>query len=128
MLIGHVGSASGQLGGSRPGPEQKHQAGHSPAPAVLVVVEKEFGIVDAFWFFFYSYNLGNEVFGIRFGNHVGDWEHVLVRFQNERPNALFFSEHFFGEAYSFDAVEKIGSRVSCFGFWGPALACLGSCD
>ena len=112
MLIRHVGSASGQLGGSQPEPDQKHQAGRSAAPAVLVVVEKEFGIVDAFWFFFYSYNLGNEVFSTRFGNHVGDWEHVLVRFQNERPNALFFSEHFFGEAYSFDAVEKIGSRVS----------------
>ncbi|KAI9757427.1 MAG: Vacuolar protein sorting-associated protein 62 [Lichina confinis] len=108
--LGAARSASGQLGHSQPGPDQKHQAGRSAAPAVLVVVEKEFGIVDAFWFFFYSYNLGNEVFSTRFGNHVGDWEHVLVRFQNERPNALFFSEHFFGEAYSFDAVEKIGSR------------------
>ena len=51
----------------------KHPGGRSDAPVTLVVVEKEGGIVDAFWFFFYSYNLGNSVFGKRFGNHVGDW-------------------------------------------------------
>jgi hypothetical protein len=31
--------------------------GRSSAPAVLIVVEKGEGVVDAFWFFFYSYNL-----------------------------------------------------------------------
>lgn len=76
------------------------------------MVEKDFGIVDAFWFFFYSYNLGSEVLNVRFGNHVGDWEHTLVRFQGGRPTAVFFSEHYFGEAYTYDAVEKIGQRVS----------------
>ena len=86
--------------------------GRSNAPAVLVVVDKGKGIVDAFWFFFYSYNLGNKVFNIRWGNHVGDWEHTLVRFQHGKPKLLFFSEHNFGEAYSYGAVEKIGRRVS----------------
>jgi hypothetical protein len=69
-------------------------------------------VVDAFWFFFYSYNLGNAVFNIRFGNHVGDWEHTVVRFQHGEPKAVFFSEHSFGEAYTWDAVEKKGNRVS----------------
>ena len=92
--------------------QKRPGGGRSSAPAVLVVVDKGRGIVDAFWFFFYSYNLGNRVFNIRWGNHVGDWEHTLVRFQHGEPKLLFFSEHNFGEAYSYGAVEKIGRRVS----------------
>ena len=91
---------------------KRNRGGRSNAPAVLVVVNKGKGIVDAFWFFFYSYNLGNKVFNIRWGNHVGDWEHTLIRFQHGEPKLLFFSEHNFGEAYSYGAVEKIGRRVS----------------
>ena len=88
------------------------RGGHSDAPAVLVTINKGDGIVDAFWFFFYSYNLGNVVFNVRFGNHIGDWEHTLVRFQHGKPKIVFVSEHFFGSAYSYSAVEKIGKRVS----------------
>ena len=90
---------------------RKHQPGRSDAPAVLIVVNKGRGIVDAFWFYFYSYNLGNVVLNVRFGNHVGDWEHSLVRFQNGKPKVVFFSEHNFGSAYSYSAVEKVGQRV-----------------
>lgn len=86
--------------------------GHSDAPAVLLTINKGDGIVDAFWFFFYSYNLGNVVFNVRFGNHIGDWEHTLIRFQHGKPQVVFVSEHFFGSAYSYSAVEKIGNRVS----------------
>lgn len=86
--------------------------GHSEAPAVLLVMDKGNGIVDAFWFYFYSFNLGNVVFNVRFGNHVGDWEHCLVRFHHGKPKALFFSAHSAGEAYSYEAIEKIGQRVS----------------
>lgn len=96
--------------------QTKRRGGRSDAPAFLIVVPKEDGIVDAFWFFFYSYNLGNKVLNIRFGDHVGDWEHTLVRFKDGKPDSLFFSEHFFGEAYSYQAVEKIGKRVSRFCF------------
>lgn len=88
------------------------KGGRSDAPAILIVVDKGNGIVDAFWFYFYSFNLGNVVLNIRFGNHVGDWEHCLVRFHNGKPKALFFSAHSAGEAYSYDSVEKIGKRVS----------------
>jgi hypothetical protein len=89
---------------------QQIQGGRSDAPAVLVVVDKGHGIVDAFWFFFYSFNLGNVVFNVRFGNHVGDWEHTAIRFHNGVPKAVFFSEHNFGSAYSYGAVEKFGKR------------------
>lgn len=90
----------------------KEVGGRSEAPAILLVVDKGNGIVDAFWFFFYSFNLGNVVLNVRFGNHVGDWEHCLVRFHHGKPKALFFSAHTGGEAYSYEAVEKIGRRVS----------------
>lgn len=91
---------------------QYQRGGRSNAPAVLICVNKGEGIVDAFWFFFYGFNLGNEVFNVRFGNHVGDWEHTLVRFQHGVPKYVFFSEHSFGAAYGYGAVEKIGKRVS----------------
>jgi len=82
------------------------QAGRSSAPAFLIVVPKKDGIVDAFWFFFYSFNQGRKVFNIRFGNHVGDWEHTLIRFQHGKPIYAFLSEHDFGSAYSWQALER----------------------
>lgn len=88
------------------------QGGRSDAPVILISVDKGNGVVDAFWFFFYSYNLGNKVVNVRFGNHVGDWEHTCVRFVDGQPTLIFFSEHFFGEAYTYAAVEKRGKRVS----------------
>ena len=106
---GHKGSKNPKNHG------EDHRPGRSDAPAVLIVVYKGRGIVDAFWFYFYSYNLGNVVLNVRFGNHVGDWEHSLVRFQNGKPKVVFFSEHNFGSAYSYSAVEKIGQRVSVLG-------------
>ncbi|KAI9707506.1 MAG: Vacuolar protein sorting-associated protein 62 [Candelina mexicana] len=91
-------------------PGKRIRGGKSEAPAILIIVNKGHGIVDAFWFYFYSFNLGNIVFNVRFGNHVGDWEHSLVRFQYGVPKAVYFSEHDFGSAYSYEAVEKIGKR------------------
>ncbi|KAL6235388.1 hypothetical protein BDW75DRAFT_142502 [Aspergillus navahoensis] len=88
----------------------KEVGGRSEAPAIVLVIDKGNGIVDAFWFYFYSFNLGNVVLNVRFGNHIGDWEHCLVRFHHGKPKALFFSAHSGGEAYSYEAVEKIGRR------------------
>lgn len=84
--------------------------GRSDAPVVMVVVDKGNDVVDAFWFYFYSYNLGNIVFNIRFGDHVGDWEHTCIRFYKGKPKAIFLSEHDNGAAYAWEAVEKIGNR------------------
>ncbi|CZS96134.1 related to VPS62 Vacuolar Protein Sorting [Rhynchosporium agropyri] len=90
----------------RRSPILQKPGGYSPAPAVLVLVDKGSGILDAFWFYFYSYNLGTTVLGCRFGNHVGDWEHSLIRFHNGVPKAVFFSAHSGGLAYTYSAVEK----------------------
>lgn len=89
------------------GKEMKEgSGGRSDAPAILLVIYRGNGVVDAFWFYFYSFNLGNTVANIRFGNHIGDWEHCLVRFHNGMAKALFFSAHQGGEAYSYEAVQK----------------------
>ncbi|KIW05551.1 uncharacterized protein PV09_03429 [Verruconis gallopava] len=84
--------------------------GRSDAPVIMLVVDKGNDVVDAFWFYFYSYNLGNKVFNIRFGDHVGDWEHTCIRFYKGKPKAIFLSEHDGGAAYAWEAVEKIGQR------------------
>lgn len=108
-------AAAQSVGTKKRGGKQKKVSkigGRSPAPAFLIVIEKEEGVVDAFWFFFYSFNLGNTVFGIGFGDHVGDWEHTVVRFRDGVPEFMFVSEHAFGQTYTFDAMEKYGKRVS----------------
>ncbi|KAF2457568.1 hypothetical protein BDY21DRAFT_285749 [Lineolata rhizophorae] len=110
LLEPWAADAAGAEAAGGTGATRRTAGGRSDAPAVLIVVPKGSGVVDAFWFYFYSYNLGNEVFNVRFGNHVGDWEHAVVRFKDGRPKAMFFSEHNFGQAYSFEAVEKIGKR------------------
>ena len=110
-------------------PSERHRpekSGRSSAPAILVVVPKEDGIVDAFWFFFYSYNLGNTVLNVRFGNHVGDWEHTAVRFVHGKPEYVYLSEHNFGEAYDYSAVEKYlpaqDGTGTMLGTWSNATA------
>lgn len=100
----------GPEGRGKPSDRLQERGGHSSAPAVLIVVPKEDGVVDAFWFYFYSYNLGNKVLNIRFGNHVGDWEHSMVRFRNGTPEAVYISEHGAGQAYAYHAIEKYGKR------------------
>jgi len=84
----------------------------SAAPATIIVVEKPGGITDAFFFYFYSFNYGGIVppMGRRFGNHVGDWEHTMVRFINGVPDTVYYSEHSSGAAFKYSAVEKVGDR------------------
>ena len=41
---------------------------------------------------------------------VKDWEHNMVRFQNGTPIQVWFSQHGFGEAFTYDCLEKQGVR------------------
>jgi len=52
----------------------------------------------------------SSVLGARFGNHVGDWEHTMVRFINGVPQTVYYSAHASGTAYRYSAVEKSGDR------------------
>lgn len=78
------------------------------APAILLIVDKGNGWVDAFWFYFYPFNWGPYIMGYGpWGNHLGDWEHSLVRFHLGQPKFLWMSAHSGGTAYQFDAIEKV---------------------
>ncbi|CAH7678547.1 hypothetical protein PPACK8108_LOCUS13070 [Phakopsora pachyrhizi] len=82
---------------------------HSPAILILVDKSKITGVegtLDAFWFFFYSFNLGPKVAGFHFGNHIADWEHCMIRFLNGKPQAVHLSSHADGFSYKFDCLEK----------------------
>lgn len=77
------------------------------APVTLLVVDKGNGWVDAYWFYFYSFNLGPFVMGNGpYGNHVGDWEHSLVRFYEGEPVIVWLSAHGGGQAYFYHNLEK----------------------
>jgi hypothetical protein len=51
------------------------------------------GVVDAFYMYFYAFNLGNNVLGQTMGNHIGDWEHTMVRFKDGKPVSMWYSQH-----------------------------------
>lgn len=78
--------------------------------AVIVTVEhasREY--LDAYYFYFYAFDYGGSypIVG-NVGNHVGDWEHSMIRFNStsHTPISLWYSQHSGGEAFSYSAVEK----------------------
>lgn len=80
--------------------------------AAVIVNDKGNGNVDAFYMYFYAYNYGGEVLGwskLNFGNHVGDWEHTMVRFLNGEPQSIWYSQHANGQAFTYRTVEKTSS-------------------
>ncbi|KAF4269815.1 hypothetical protein KXW98_005543 [Aspergillus fumigatus] len=78
--------------------------------STIIIRDHNNGTVDAFYFYFYAYNEGNTVLGMEFGDHVGDWEHNMIRFSNGSPQALWYSQHAGGQAFTYDATEKQGKR------------------
>lgn len=78
--------------------------------SAIIVNDHGSGLVDAFYFYFYAYNEGNTVLGQEFGDHVGDWEHNMIRFSNGVPQAVWYSQHANGEAFTYNSVEKHGQR------------------
>ncbi|KAK2775437.1 hypothetical protein FQN52_004007 [Onygenales sp. PD_12] len=91
-------------------PDGKGSTGSAVSSVVVVREHGDGRTVDGFYFYFYAYNDGTEVIGINFGCHVGDWEHSMVRFVDEKPEAVWFSQHASGQAFTYQATEKQGVR------------------
>ncbi|KAH7251283.1 amino acid permease-domain-containing protein [Fusarium tricinctum] len=104
-ILGEAPDASGRI--------------HDSVPCAVILVEKSDVDIDAFYFYFYSYNEGPNITqvlepidwfiggkelaaGLHFGNHVGDWEHNMVRFHNGTPVGVYYSQHVDGVGYKWD--------------------------
>ncbi|KAI4144852.1 MAG: hypothetical protein L6R39_004015 [Caloplaca ligustica] len=59
----------------------------------VIVNDHGSGNVDAYYFYFYAFDQGNTVFGQEIGNHVGDWEHNMIRFKDGNPQAIWNHDH-----------------------------------
>jgi len=90
----------------------------SATSSATIVYDHGDGTVDAFYMYFYAFNYGDVVLGQLLGNHVGDWEHTMIRFVNGQPTAVWFSIHDFGECYTYDSVSKHGGRPIAYSALG----------
>lgn len=61
--------------------------------SAVITVDHGAGSLDAFYFYWYPFNLGLEIGDQRAGNHLGDWEHVMARFQDGEPQSYWLSIH-----------------------------------
>ncbi|PBP16503.1 vacuolar protein sorting-associated protein 62 [Diplocarpon rosae] len=95
-------------------PDPKSLATTGAKSCAVIVVAKGSGLVDAFYMYFYALNDGPSALGHQVGSHLGDWEHNMVRFQHGTPTAVWFSQHEFGVAHTYAAVQKIGKRPVSF--------------
>jgi hypothetical protein len=90
-------------------PDASRKAGNTKSCAIIINNHGK-GLVDVFYMYFYAFNMGSTVLFQELGNHVGDWEHNMIRFQDGRPTAIWFSQHANGEAFTYEAVKKKGVR------------------
>ena len=52
------------------------------------------GVIDLVYFTYYPYNRGKKLLDTVWGNHVGDWENMVVRLDSSlRPTEVFMSQH-----------------------------------
>ena len=80
----------------------------SAISSAIITVQKENNTLDAFYFYFYAFDYGGRYFFnlVNAGNHVGDWEHTMVRFVDGVPQAIWYSQHASGEAFEYGATKK----------------------
>ncbi|KAK5164380.1 uncharacterized protein LTR77_010076 [Saxophila tyrrhenica] len=74
--------------------------------STVIVNNHGSGMVDVFYFYFYAFNFGGKYISHVIGNHVGDWEHTMVRFKDGKPQAIWYSQHSNGEAFEYRVVKK----------------------
>lgn len=84
--------------------------------SAIIVNSKPDNTIDVFYFYFYAFNPGTLVLRIpflEFGNHLGDWEHTMLRFSSPSspPEAIWYSQHGNGQAFRYSSVEKDADGV-----------------
>lgn len=87
------------------------------APVYAFWVDKIFG-PEIVYFYFYPYNRGKEKVDTIWGNHVGDWEHMSVRFSwaqtpsgwGLKPQEVYYSTHDKGFTKSWADAPREGSH------------------
>lgn len=97
------------LNGTLPNPSTGETEGAVSA-TVIVNDHGDSNTLDAYYFYFYAFNLGQNLSNVLLGNHVGDWEHLMLRFVDGEPETIWYSAHDGGFTYTYDAVQKNGSR------------------
>ena len=60
-------------------------------------VEKEYTYLDLCYYLFFPYNKAKTVLGMEFGNHVGDWEHMIVRLKVSNEGGKTYIEPVFAQ-------------------------------
>lgn len=90
-------------------PDTKGKTNNATSAAIIITDHGK-GLVDAFYMYFYAFNRGNIVLFHELGDHIGDWEHNMVRFENGTPQAIWYSQHANGQAFTYNVVEKRGIR------------------
>ena len=105
--VNDITTNPGWLNGVRPDSTGKTNGAVSTA---IIVNDHGSGLVDVFYMYFYAYNRGNVLLGQEVGDHVGDWEHNMIRFQNGVPSQVWYSQHNNGEAFTYSCLEKQGVR------------------
>jgi Vacuolar protein sorting-associated protein 62 len=83
---------------------------HNAISCAIVINDHGSGFVDAFYMYFYAFNQGNTFWFRELGDHIGDWEHNMIRFQDGEPQAIWYSQHGNGQAFKYEVVEKQGKR------------------
>lgn len=79
------------------------------------VPDKAGGFTDLVYFMFYPYNRGKKLLDSVWGNHVGDWENLIVRLdRNYAPQSIFLSQHDEGQKIAWNIVGKTGTHPVVF--------------
>lgn len=104
----------------------------TPVPVYAQIIPRTQGgqptnVTDVLYWNFYPYNNGKRVcigwyspWGCvggysTFGNHVGDWEHLTVRFIDGRPAQVYLSQHANGQTFAF------GDKAVFLTGWHPEV-------
>lgn len=127
--VGDITTFPDWVYGETPGDDEVQ---HNSTACIIVAVEHEIAkkqkVLDVFYFYFYSWNEGADITqvvppleqlfpdskpGDHFGNHLGDWEHNMIRYIDAEPVAIYFSQHTSGQMCEWDdetCVTRRGKR------------------